>query len=403
MSRTVFGGGRVYHGGSTSGADLVIEDGCVVDVGPDLDGDEYVDVRGCTLLPGLFDCHVHAAVTTLDVVRRLETPYSYALFQAAANLRRTLACGITTVRDAGGADLGVKLAVADGLIDGPRMQVALSIISQTGGHGDAWMPCGLEVRLRPHPSLPDPIVDGPEQMRRKVRELVRNGADVIKVATSGGVLSPRSNPADAHFRDDELDMLVSEATAAHRAVMAHALGAAGVKAAVRAGVRSIEHGVFLDEEAVAMMAERGTWLVPTLLAPRGVLAAVKAGASLPASVVQKCEDLVEAHARSFALAVEAGVRIAMGTDCPTSPHGTNLDELELMVALGMTPSGALEAATGAAATLLGLAGELGSLDPGKRADVVVVDGDALDLVGLRDRVRQVWKDGRLVVDGGQEG
>lgn len=398
MSRVLFAGGDVFSRGSVGRADVVIDDGQLVDVGTDLDGDEVVDVTGCTLLPGLFDCHVHFAISTLDVVRRLETPYSYSLFQTAANLRRTLGCGITTARDAGGADLGVKLALHDGLINGPRLHVALSIISQTGGHGDAWMPCGLDVRLRPHPSLPDPIVNGPEEMRKKVRELVRNGADVLKVATSGGVLSPRSHPADAHFRADELEMLVAEATAAHRPVMAHALGTEGVKAAIRAGVRSIEHGVFLDEEAVSMMVELGTWLVPTLLAPRGVLAAVKAGAALPAAVVAKCEDLVEAHSQSFAMALAAGVRIAMGTDCPTSPHGTNLTELELMVGLGMPPARALSAATSAAAALLGLENELGSLEPGKRADIVVVEGDGLDVEGLHDRIRQVWKDGRRVVD-----
>jgi imidazolonepropionase-like amidohydrolase len=230
-----------------------------------------------------------------------------------------------------------------------------------------------------------------------VRQLIREGADVIKVATSGGVLSPRDDPRHGHFRDAELEVLVEEATVAHRFVMAHAQATEGIKAAVRAGVRSVEHGVYLDDEAIAMMLERGTWLVPTLIAPTGVIAAAEAGAAIPEASVRKAREVVEAHRHSFRRAVEAGVRVAMGTDCPISPHGSNLTELGAMVeSSSMTPLQAWQATTSSAARLLGLGDELGSLEVGKRADLVLLEGDPLDLSGLSARIAGVWKDGARV-------
>jgi imidazolonepropionase-like amidohydrolase len=334
-------------------------------------------------------------------MRHLHTPFSYRFYEAAHNLRRTLAQGITSVRDAGGADLGVAQAVRDGLVAGPRMQIAISMLSQTGGHGDGWHICGAELPLMgPHPGRPDTVVDGADEMRRTVRELLRAGADVIKVATSGGVLSARDDPRHPHFRPAELDVLVEEADAAGVAVMAHAQGAEGIKAAVRAGIRSIEHGIYLDDEAIELMLERGTWLVPTLAAPRAVLARAAAGASLPEAVVEKARAVQSVHDASVSRAVAAGVKVAMGTDAGVGPHGDNLDELALMAGCGMTPEQAWHATTLSAAELLGVDGELGSLEPGKRADVVVLDGDPQDLIGLSGRVRQVWRDGDLVAEGG---
>ena len=197
--------------------------------------------------------------------------------------------------------------------------------------------------------------------------------------------------------DDELTALVTEAAAAGRWVMAHAQGSDGIKAAVRAGVRSIEHGIYLDDEAIGLMLDRGTWLVPTLLAPRGVLAAAEAGVPIPDAARRKAVEVSEAHADSFRRAVAAGVKVAMGTDSGVTPHGRNLAELELMAKGGMEPAQALAAATSSAAELLGVADELGTLEPGKRADVVVVDGDPFDFATLHDRIEQVWKDGVRVV------
>src|SRR3712207_4867450 len=339
MTRRVFSGGQVFDGTGSppTPGDVAVEDGRVVEVGTGLDGDEVVDCTGATVLPGLFDCHVHVMISGVDTLRHLQTPFSYGFFEAVRNLRRTLAQGITSVRDAGGADLGVAEAVRTGLIAGPRIQIAISMLSQTGGHGDGWHVCGSELPLMgPHPGRPDTVVDGPDEMRRTVRELFRAGADVIKVATSGGVLSAREDPRHPHFRPAELDVLVEEAEAAGAFVMAHAQGAEGIKAAVRAGIRSIEHGIFLDDEAIELMLAKGTWLVPTLAAPRAVLTAVANGASLPDAVIEKARAVQSVHDASVARAVEAGVKVAMGTDSGVGPHGDNLSELALMAGCGMT-------------------------------------------------------------------
>jgi imidazolonepropionase-like amidohydrolase len=272
------------------------------------------------------------------------------------------------------------------------------MLHQTGGHGDPWVPSGVEFPLFiEHPGRPSGQVDGAEAMRRKVRELVRNGADVIKVATTGGVLSPRDDPRHAHFRPAELEALVEEATAAGIFVMAHAQGADGIKNAVRAGIRSIDHGIYLDDEAIDLMKDRGTWFVPTLVAPQAVLDAVDSGVQLPPAVVDKARMVVDVHRSAFRHAVEAGVRIAMGTDSGVMPHGRNLRELQLMVDGGMAPAAALEATTRSAARLMGLDADLGTIEPGKTADLVVVDGDPYEFGTLADRVEQVWKAGARVV------
>jgi imidazolonepropionase-like amidohydrolase len=405
VSRTLFSGGTVVDGTGAppAPADVLIEQGRIVAVGPGLDGDTAIDCTGQAVLPGLFDCHVHVTVD-LATVYAPDEPFSAQFYAAARNLQATLDAGVTSVRDAGGADLGVKTARDRGWIAGPRMQVAINMLSQTGGHADGWSVCGAE---RPsvlgvaHPGKPASIVDGPDEVRRKVRELTRAGADVIKVATSGGVLSPRDDPRHAHFSPAELDVLVAEATAAGRFVMAHAHAADGIKHAVRAGVRSIEHGLFLDDEAIGLMLERGTWLVPTLAAPRAVLRALAGGADLPAKIVDEARRLHEVHTASIRAAADAGVRIAMGTDSGVGPHGDNLTELGLMAEVGMAPLDVLAATTSSAAALLGVDDRLGTLEPGKLADLVVVDGDPLDVTTLGERVRGVYQDGVLASSGRQ--
>jgi imidazolonepropionase-like amidohydrolase len=400
MTRTVFTGGLVFDGSGSepAAADVVVEDGLIVDVGSGLDGDKAIDCAGSTLLPGLFDCHVHLTVSSTSLLSRVQTPFSYQFYEAARNLKRTLALGITTVRDAAGADLGIKQAVDDGLIPGPRLQISIGLISQTGGHGDDWNPSGHCVPLiAEHPGRPSGLADGPDEMRRVARTLLRAGADVLKVCTTGGVLSPRDDPRHSQFTPAELDVLVTEAAMQGKYVMAHAQGAEGIKNAVRAGIRSIEHGIYLDDEAIELMLERGTWLVPTLVAPVNVIRAAEAGAVLPEAVVRKARAVVGIHHEAVQRAVAAGVRIAMGTDSGVGPHGTNLEELALMAECGMTPAAVLEATTASAAQLLGYDGELGRLAPGHRADLVVVEGDAYDFAALAGNIREVWKDGVQVV------
>jgi imidazolonepropionase-like amidohydrolase len=399
MTRTVFQGGSVFDGsGSDPGpADVVVENGRIVDVGSGLDGDEAVDAAGRTILPGLFDCHVHVVLGTIDTWEIVNQPFSYRFYLAARHLRATLEAGVTSIRDAGGADLGIKDAVANEVIPGPRMQVSLMMLSQTGGHGDDWHISGAEVPLLPtYPGMPSGLVDGPDEMRRKVRELHRAGADVVKVATSGGVVSPRDDPRHAHFRPAELDVLVEEATAAGMFVMAHAQAAEGIKNAVRAGIRSIEHGIFLDDEGIELMLGRGTWLVPTLVAPHGVIEAAEAGAAIPPNVLDKARSVVERHRSAVRAAIGAGVRIAMGTDSGVTPHGRNLRELALMAELGMSPPAVLEASTRSAAQLLGVADDRGTIEPGKLADLVLVDGDPYAFDTLPDRIASVWLAGRRV-------
>jgi imidazolonepropionase-like amidohydrolase len=401
VTRTVFTGGRVFGGtgADPAVADVAVQDGRIVDVGPGLDGDESVDCAGRAVLPGLFDCHVHLVLTDLDQLRLLSAPFSLQFFEAARNMQRTLDTGITTVRDAGGADLGVATAQRTGLVPGPRIRISVQMISQTGGHGDPWSAAGMCVPVFvPHPGRPEGVIDGADAARAKAREMIRAGAEVIKIATSGGVLSARDDPRHGHLRDDEIGAIVDEATAAGIAVMSHAQATAGIKSAVRCGVRSIEHGFYLDDEAIAMMLERGTWLVPTLSAVEGVNQAAKSG-KLRAEAAEKAVMVADAAATSVRAAIAAGVRVAMGTDAPVYPHGRNLREVELLVEHGMTPAQALHATTASAAELMGLADELGTLEPGKRADLVVVDGDALDVGGLGDRVRAVYQDGVLVSGG----
>ena len=399
MVRTVLSGGRVFDGtgSAIADADVVISDGRIVDVGIGLDGDEQVDVSGLTLTPGFFDCHVHVMFSGIDLVRRLQRPFSYAFFEAANNLSATLDCGITTVRDAGGADLGLQRAVEDGLVDGPRMHIAITALSQTGGHGDGWLPSGISTFLMSaHPGRPAGLVDGPEEMRKRVREIIRAGANVIKVHTSGGVLSPRDSPRHAQFRPDELAALMAEATAAGLPVMAHAQATDGIKNALRAGVRSIEHGIYLDDEAIDLMLSKGAWLVPTLVAPHAVVKAVSEGSQLPEGVVEKAKEVIDAHASAFARAVAAGVKIAMGTDTGVGPHGTNLDELPLMAAGGLTPEQVLQATTSSAADLLQIGDDTGTIMAGKRADLVILAGDPFDLSKLKANIRAVYSAGRRV-------
>lgn len=401
--QTVLTSAAVFDGSGSAPypADVLISDGTIGAVGPGAGAGtgpdaHVVDLTGHTIMPGLIDCHVHAVFSGVDVLRMAQEPFSYQFYAAQRNLARTMDLGVTTVRDAGGSDLGMKQAAAEGLIDGPDLQIAITVLGQTGGHTDGWNVHGdVAHLLQPHPGRPDAIVDGPDEMRRRVRELVRAGADVIKVCTSGGVLSPRDDPRHPQFSPEELDVCVAEAAAAGLGVMAHAQGKPGILNAVRAGVRSIEHGIYADDECFEAMLDRGTYLVPTLLAPIALIRAIDAGAAVPAAVEAKARAVVDAHAAAVARAIDAGVPIAMGTDSGVFEHGINTEELALMVRAGLTPAQALVAATANAADLLGLP-DRGRVAPGLRADLVVVSGDPFDLDSHAQRVARVYKNGVLV-------
>ncbi len=401
MTRIVFHGGKVFDGtgAALADADVMIEDGRVIEVGSQLDGDDGVECTGKAILPGLFDTHVHliSRYEDFDEVRVMHEPFSAPFFRVTENLRRTLACGITTVRDAAGADAGLRLAVDEGSLVGPRMQISVTMLSMTGGHNDPWLPSGGTGPWgQPYPGMPSGVCDGVDGVAAKVREVIRAGADVIKIASSGGFLSPDDDPTQPNFSEAEVEAIVRTAADLGRWVMSHAHGAEGIKRAVRAGVRSIDHGTYLDDEGIELMLERGTWLVPTLTAG-DTTDEIAENPQVAEAVREKLRGLGRPELDAFRRAAEAGVRVAMGTDCPVAPHGTNLRELELMAANGFTPEQALVASTSSAAQLMGLEDDLGTLAPGKIADVVVVDGDPFDFATLADRIEQVWKDGVRVL------
>lgn len=360
-----------------------------------------IDVQGGTILPGLIDTHVHLMFQDINMVKRLTTPFSYNFYQAISNFENTVMAGITSVRDAGGTDLGTKKAVEDGLILGPRLQISIAILSITGGHGDGWLPSGGDFGLLgSYPGMPHAICDGVDEVRKTVREILRAGADIIKVCSTGGVLSPTDHPEFTQFTPEELAVMVQEA--AYRRglkVMAHAQGAEGIKNAVRAGIHSIEHGIFLDDEAIELMLEKGTYLVPTLLAPLAVVEIAESAGTMPEWGVKKARETIEIHSDSISRAYKAGVRIAMGTDAGVMPHGTNLRELALMCNIGMSPMESIVATTKVAAACLGWEDRVGTVEAGKLADVIVAKTNPLvDVKSLEngDNIALVMKDGQVV-------
>ena len=356
---------------------------------------EVIDAEHLTIMPGMIDCHVHLGSSTWGVQERLLTPFSLIVAHALNHARITLEAGFTSVRDAAGTPRGVKMALDQGLFPGPRVRIAVSALSQTGGHGDSVMPNGANIR--PVSELPYTVVDGVDGVRRAAREVLRAGADQIKVHTSGGVMSPNDEPGATGFSPDEIAAIVYEAKAAGKTVMAHAQATQGIKNAVLGGISSIEHGIFLDEEVVDEMKRRGTWFVPTLVAPLWVVRrAEKDPSSVPPYALRKAREVIAAHQASFRLAVERGVRIAMGTDTGVGPHGSNAEELERMVEGGMTPMQAIVATTKSAAECARIAHLTGTLEVGKRADVLGVDGDPLADIRVlqqKDKLALIVRDG----------
>lgn len=362
-----------------------------------------IDANGLYILPGLIDTHVHMMFEIDDLRKMIVTPFSYNFYKAALFLRRTIEAGITSVRDAGGADLGVKQAVEDGLILGPRMQISISVLGITGGHTDGWLPSGVISNLFPsYPGNPDGICDGVEEVRKKVREVLRAGADIIKICSTGGVLSPTDHPEFTQFSPEELNVIVQEARYRRGVkVMSHAQGSEGIKNAVRAGVHSIEHGIFLDDEAIDLMLAHDTFLVPTLLAPIAVIEIAESAGTMPEYGVKKARETIEIHRDSIAKAYARGVKIAMGTDAGVMPHGTNLRELALMCSIGMSPMEALVATTKTAAECLGWQDRLGTLEEGKLADIILTRVNPLeniDALANPDNIVMVIKDGKVVKD-----
>jgi imidazolonepropionase-like amidohydrolase len=332
----------------------------------------------------------------------MRRPLSLNFYNSVRYLRATLDAGITTVRDAGGADLGTKLAVERGVVPGPRLQISVSPLTPTGGHFDHRFPVGVSPKSPPYPGRPDGVCDGVDEVRKRVREVLLAGADVVKICTTGGVLSPTDRPEDTQFSPEEIAVCVEEARyRGGRKVMVHAIGAEGIRNAVRAGVHSIEHGHLMDDEGLELMLERRMFLVPTLLAGIAVIEAGERTGSLPAFTLEKAREVTGRHFEVVAKAFRAGVRIAFGTDAAVFPHGRNLRELELMTRVGMSPMEVIVAATRTAAECLGWDDRIGTLEAGKLADLVICKGDPLADIGvLKDprNVVLVMKGGEVVKD-----
>jgi len=365
-------------------------------------GAQVIEGDDLTVMPGLMDMHVHLAMQTgMDLLTIMMSPRSFTLMHAIPHSEATLQAGFTTVRDAGGTPVGVRMAVDRGFFPGPRMKLSVAILSQTGGHADPYMPCGCEMFIDATPlDIPHGRVDGADEMRRRVREVLRAGADNIKLCTSGGVLSPGDLPDTPQFTVEEIAAAVYEAGVHGKHVLSHAMSAQGIKNALRGGVRSIEHGCLLDEEGITLMREKNAYLVPTLVAPRDVAAIAERNPNqIPAEMVAKAQRVAEVHMQNFRAAVAAGVHVALGTDAGVGEHGSNARELALMVEGGMSPMQALVAATSTPARLLRLQDSVGTLEAGKLADVVAVQGDPLEdiaLVADAARLQVVVKGGRVV-------
>ncbi|MFN2635729.1 MAG: amidohydrolase family protein [Gemmatimonadaceae bacterium] len=391
-------------------AAVVVTGDRILAVGPSANvpiptGARIIDLGDVTLLPGFIDAHTHIIGRILgDPLNDLAVVKDYAAYAAiagVANARNTLMAGFTSIRVVGTRnfdDMALRQAITDGRVPGPRMENAGNLIGITGGHCD-------ENGFRPgliQYGPADGVADGPDQIRSAVRYQVKSGADVIKMCATGGVLSEGDAVGATQYTYEEMKALVDEATKLGRKVAAHAHGTEGIKLAVRAGVASIEHGSFLDEEGAKMMAQRGTFLVPTLMAGEAVERFAKNGV-LKGLRAEKALAAAAAMRKSIRLAVANQVPIALGTDAGVIPHGTNAREFGLMVEWGgMTPMAALRAGTSSGAKLLGWESKVGSLTAGKFADIVAVPGDPLANIHVTERVSFVMKGGVIYKGQGAE-
>jgi imidazolonepropionase-like amidohydrolase len=362
-------------------------------------GAEVIDLGDATLMPGFMDAHTHLSNPferdfRTEELNLLKKPVSERTLDAVDVVRRTLMAGFTTVRDLGSSDfidIGLRNAIAAGKIPGPRMLVSVHALGSTGGHCDPFAGYAAGIFGR-ESGIADGVINSPDQARLAVRYNVNHGADVIKTCATGGVLSLTDDVDTPQLTQAELDALVDEAHALRRKTAAHAHGATGAKRAIRAGIDSIEHGTFLDDEALDMMKARGTYYVPTLMAVQGLRERLSDG-FLPAAIETKARAAMASIDATVRKAIAKGVRIAVGTDAAVYPHGRNASEFVRLVELGMKPADALRAGTSIDAELLGISDRTGTLEPGKLADIVACPGNPLEDIHQVEKIRFVMKAG----------
>ncbi len=359
-------------------------------------GDEVIDLKDHTVLPGLMDMHTHLSHqgSKSSYLESFQLdPADYAI-RSTVYAERTLLAGFTTVRDLGdryNVTVALRNAVEDGLVPGPRIFTASQSIATTGGHGDPTN--GLRADLEGDPGPKEGVVNSAVDAAKAVRQRYKDGADLIKITATGGVLSLAKSGQNPQFTEELIRALVATADDYGFMVAAHAHGTEGMKRAIRGGVTTIEHGTYMDDEAMELMKEHGTWYVPTILAGKFVEEKAAVDDYYPAVVRPKAAAIGPLIQETFAKAYRAGVKIAFGTDSGVSPHGENGKEFQHMVEAGMPPMEAIHSATAATAELLGIGDELGTLEPGKRADVIAVAGDPIADIELLQDVRFVMKDG----------
>lgn len=353
-----------------------------------------IDLKNKTVMPGWIDAHVHLSGET-SKNRYTEgftlEPEDFA-FRSVGYAERTLMAGFTTVRDLGGqTSLSLRNAINGGYIKGPRIIAAGKSIATTGGHADPTN--GVNRELMEDPSAKEGVINGPDEARKAVRQRYKEGSDLIKITATGGVLSNAKDGAGAHFTEEEIAAVVATAKDYGFKIAAHAHGAEGMKRAIRNGVTSIEHGTFMDDEAIALMKKMGTYYVPTITAGKSVADSAKIPGYYPPFVTTKALETGPRIQATFAKAYKEGVKIAFGTDAGVFAHGKNYKEFEYMVEAGMPAMTAIKCATVNGADLLGLSDKIGSIEKGKLADLVAVEGDPLTDIKVMKEVRFVMKEG----------